>query len=125
MRIGLFLAHIHARKTYAMSLVGRRLPPPARGKSFKRWHRGTGRCGFDSQQRMPATLQTDRSSRSMAGDWIKMRGDLGTHPKVVRIMSALKADRLRVVGGLHAVWSLFDAHSRRRRAGRIRLSWTT
>lgn len=47
----------------------------------------------------------------MAGDWIKMRGDLGTHPKVVRIMSALKADRLRVVGGLHAVWSLFDAHS--------------
>jgi hypothetical protein len=39
----------------------------------------------------------------MAGDW--------THPKVVRIASALKADRLRVVGGLHAVWCLFDAHS--------------
>lgn len=47
----------------------------------------------------------------MAGDWIKMRTDLHTHPKVVRISSALRADRLRVVGGLHAVWCLFDAHS--------------
>lgn len=47
----------------------------------------------------------------MAGDWIKMRADLHTHPKVVRISSALKADRLRTVGGLHAVWCLFDAHS--------------
>lgn len=40
-----------------------------------------------------------------------MRADLITHPKVVRIMSALKADKLRVIGALHAVWSLFDAHS--------------
>jgi hypothetical protein len=47
----------------------------------------------------------------MAGDWIKMSTDLRTHPKVVRIASALKADRLRVVGALHAVWCLFDAHS--------------
>ncbi len=47
----------------------------------------------------------------MAGDWIKMRSDLITHPKVVRIMSALKADKLRVIGGLHAVWCLFDMHS--------------
>jgi uncharacterized phage protein (TIGR02220 family) len=58
----------------------------------------------------------------MAADWIKMRSDLGTHPKVVRIMSALKADKtrtergrasdkLRVIGALHAVWSLFDIHS--------------
>lgn len=47
----------------------------------------------------------------MAGDWIKVRADLLTHPKVVRIVSALKADKLRVIGGLHAVWSLFDAHS--------------
>jgi hypothetical protein len=47
----------------------------------------------------------------MAGDWIKMRADLHTHPKVVRISSALKADRLRVIGGLHAVWCLFDVHS--------------
>jgi hypothetical protein len=47
----------------------------------------------------------------MAGDWIKMRAELHTHPKVVRIMSALHADKLRVIGGLHAVWCLFDAHS--------------
>ena len=47
----------------------------------------------------------------MAGDWIKMRTDLATSPKVVRLSSALKADRFRVVGGLHSAWSLFDAHS--------------
>lgn len=47
----------------------------------------------------------------MAGDWIKMRSNLRRHPKVVRIASALNADRLRVVGGLHAVWCLFDEHS--------------
>ena len=47
----------------------------------------------------------------MAGDWIKMRADLHTHPKVVRMASALKADKLRTVGGLMSVWCLFDAHS--------------
>ena len=47
----------------------------------------------------------------MAGDWIKMRTDLSTSPKVVRISSALRADRFRTVGALHAVWCLFDAHS--------------
>lgn len=47
----------------------------------------------------------------MAADWIKMRVDLFTHPKVVRISSALKADALRTVGGLMSVWCLFDAHS--------------
>lgn len=47
----------------------------------------------------------------MAGDWIKMRIDLATSPKVVRMSSALKADRMRIVGALHAVWCLFDTHS--------------
>jgi hypothetical protein len=47
----------------------------------------------------------------MAGDWIKMRMNLRTHPKVVRIASALKADKFRIVGGLHAVWSLADEHT--------------
>lgn len=54
----------------------------------------------------------------MAGDWIKMRTDLQTHPKVVRILSAMrphdvqtKTDKFRVIGGLHAVWSVFDTHS--------------
>jgi hypothetical protein len=47
----------------------------------------------------------------MAGDWIKMRTGLSTSPKVVRMSSALRADRFRVIGGLHAVWCLFDEHS--------------
>jgi hypothetical protein len=47
----------------------------------------------------------------MAGDWIKMRVDLQTHPKVFRMVSALKADRLRIIGGLHIAWSIFDTHS--------------
>ena len=47
----------------------------------------------------------------MSGDWIKMRMDLRNHPKVVRMASALKADRLRVIGGLWAVWCTFDMHS--------------
>ena len=54
----------------------------------------------------------------MAGDWIKMRIDLQSHPKVVRILSAMqrtesgsRTDKFRVVGGLHAVWSVFDTHS--------------
>ncbi len=53
----------------------------------------------------------------MAGDWIKMRVALQSHPKVVRILSAMrphdvsnKTDKFRVIGGLHAVWSVFDAH---------------
>lgn len=47
----------------------------------------------------------------MAGDWIKMRIDLQSHPKIVRILSATGADKFRTVGGLHAVWSVFDTHS--------------
>lgn len=47
----------------------------------------------------------------MAGDWIKMRMGLRTHPKVVRISSALSADRFRVIGALHAVWCLADEHT--------------
>lgn len=47
----------------------------------------------------------------MAGDWIKMRTGLRNHPKVVRISSALLADRFRVIGGLHAVWCVFDEFS--------------
>ena len=43
--------------------------------------------------------------------WIKMGVGLRRHPKVVRIASALKADRLRVVGALHALWCVFDEHS--------------
>ena len=37
-----------------------------------------------------------------------MRTNLQRNPRVIRIASALSADRLRVIGGLHAVWSLAD-----------------
>lgn len=47
----------------------------------------------------------------MAGDWIKMRTNLRTHPKVVRISSALQCDALRVIGALWAVWSIADEHA--------------
>lgn len=47
----------------------------------------------------------------MAGDWIKMRVDLQSHPKIVRILSATSTDKFRVLGGLHAVWAVFDTHS--------------
>ena len=39
-----------------------------------------------------------------------MRVDLQSHPKVVRILSATKSDKFRVIGGLHAVWTVFDTH---------------
>lgn len=55
--------------------------------------------------------QAPSLERMMAADWIKMRADLFTHPKVVRMMSVLKADKFRTVGGLMSVWCLFDAHS--------------
>ena len=40
-----------------------------------------------------------------------MTTGLRTHPKVVRMASALKADKLRIIGGLFAVWSIFDEHT--------------
>ena len=44
----------------------------------------------------------------MAGDWIKMKKSLPRDPRVVRISSALNADRLRTVGGLMSAWCLAD-----------------
>lgn len=44
----------------------------------------------------------------MAGDWIKMNKSLLRDPRVVRISSALKADRLRTIGGLLSAWCLAD-----------------
>lgn len=43
--------------------------------------------------------------------WIKMGVGLRDHPKVIRMASIMKSDRLRVVGALHAVWAVFDEHS--------------
>lgn len=54
----------------------------------------------------------------MAGDWIKMRGGLWDHPKVVRIVSAICPQsvrdlslRCRVIGALYRTWALADAYT--------------
>lgn len=47
----------------------------------------------------------------MAGDWIKMRKNLATDPRIVRISSALHADRLRTLGAIFVAWCIFDEHS--------------
>lgn len=47
----------------------------------------------------------------MAGDWIKMRKSLPSDPRLVRIMSALKADRFRTLGGIMSAWCLLDDHT--------------
>jgi len=47
----------------------------------------------------------------MAGDWIKMRVDLWDDPRVVRIVSALDADKATVCGALYRVWSLADQYT--------------
>jgi hypothetical protein len=43
--------------------------------------------------------------------WIKMGTGLASHGKVKALRRALKADRLKVIGGLWAVWCVFDEHS--------------
>ena len=43
--------------------------------------------------------------------WIKMGTGLASHGKVKALRRALKGDRLKVIGGLWAVWCVFDEHS--------------
>ena len=47
----------------------------------------------------------------MAGDWIKIRKCLPNDPRIVRMASALKADRFRTLGGCLSAWCLFDEHT--------------
>ena len=47
----------------------------------------------------------------MAGDWIKMRTELGADPDVIEMAAMLNLDEFGVVGRLHAVWSWLDSHS--------------
>lgn len=44
----------------------------------------------------------------MAGDWIKWTKGLVDHPKVVRISSALNADRMRTASALMVLWEWAD-----------------
>ena len=47
----------------------------------------------------------------MAGDWIKMRTSLWTHPKVNSIALTLGIERPTVIGCIYAVWSMADEHT--------------
>lgn len=47
----------------------------------------------------------------MAGDWIKMRVGLWTHPKVVTLSSRLRVTRCHTIGALHCVWGIADQHA--------------
>jgi hypothetical protein len=47
----------------------------------------------------------------MAGDWIKMRHDLGSDPAAIRIRRATGLDADAVVGKLHRLWSWADTHT--------------
>lgn len=44
-------------------------------------------------------------------DWIKMTHALGTSPEVVQMATILETDRLRVIGGLYALWCISDLHA--------------
>lgn len=47
----------------------------------------------------------------MAGDWIKTRKSLPSDGRILRMASALKADRFRTLGGIVSAWCLFDEHT--------------
>jgi hypothetical protein len=47
----------------------------------------------------------------MAGDWIKMRSDLHTHPKVYKLAEILKMDEMTAVGALFCFWAWADKHA--------------
>ena len=44
-------------------------------------------------------------------NWIKVRNNLATHPKIVRISSALSLHPLHILGALVHLWSVADAHA--------------
>lgn len=47
----------------------------------------------------------------MAGDWIKMRTNLDTNPKVIQLATEFEVSELTIVGALWKLWSWADSHS--------------
>jgi hypothetical protein len=47
----------------------------------------------------------------MAGDWIKMRGNLWDDPRVTRIVDLTDSSEAAVVGGLYWLWATADQHT--------------
>jgi hypothetical protein len=59
----------------------------------------------------------------LAGDWIKMRHDLGSDPAVIRIRRATGLDVDAVVGKLHRLWSWADTHTADGQAVGLDAAW--
>lgn len=47
----------------------------------------------------------------MAGDWIKMRGNLWDDPRVARLCDLTDSPEAMIVGGLYWLWATADQHS--------------
>ena len=47
----------------------------------------------------------------MAGDWIKMRGNLWDDPRVSALVDATDSSEAAVVGGLYWLWATADQHT--------------
>jgi len=47
----------------------------------------------------------------MAGDWIKMRGNLWDDPRVVKLCDLTECGEAQVIGGLYWLWATADQHS--------------
>ncbi|MFP5340444.1 MAG: hypothetical protein ACLGIW_18465, partial [Gammaproteobacteria bacterium] len=47
----------------------------------------------------------------MAGDWIKMRGNLWDDPRVAALVDATDTTEAQVVGGLYWLWATADQHT--------------
>ena len=47
----------------------------------------------------------------MAGDWIKMRGNLWDDPRVIKIVDMTDSSEATVVGALYWLWSTADQHT--------------
>lgn len=58
----------------------------------------------------------------MAGDWIKMRCNLGSDPAVITLATVLDLDQDDIVGKLHKLWSWADQHTVDGRANVARMS---
>ena len=59
----------------------------------------------------------------MAGDWIKMRANLGDDPAVIAIARALHIDADAVVGKLHRLWAWADQHTMSGRVDGVDGTW--
>ncbi len=61
---------------------------------------------------------------AMAGDWIKMRHDLGDDPAVITLIAETSCvDADHVVGKLHKLWSWADRQSRKGHAPGVTPQW--